>query len=77
MSILAYNNCPRGPTITFPKWDGQPGTVPIFLAQIESYKADPWFARVTNWIITLPTEAASQRVYADLMKDRIPAAQLN
>ena len=40
--------------------------------------ADPWFAGVTNWLVTLPTEAAdSQRVYADLMKDRLPAAQLN
>ena len=48
MQMLAISNNPRGPRVPFPTWDGSKVNLPLFLARIESYKSDPFFAPVTN-----------------------------
>ena len=56
------------PTIKFPKWDGKRSTVPVFLAQLDSYKGDPYFAAVTDWTTTtIANKRESQRVYSDML----------
>ena len=39
----------------FTKWDGTLPTTPPFLAQIETYKAEAFYAGVHNWAQTTPT----------------------
>ena len=56
------------PTIKFPKWDGQRSTVPVFLAQLDSYKGDPYFAAVADWSMTTPSNRRkSQCVYSNML----------
>ena len=38
----------------FPKWDGTPPKTPIFLAQVTTYKAEAFYARVHDWTCTTP-----------------------
>ena len=77
MQMLAISNNPRGPRVPFPTWDGSKVNLPLFLARIESYKSDPFFAPVTNWTATLPgQEIYSERLYADMMS-KLPTAQLH
>ena len=59
---------PKYPTIKFQKWDGLRSTVPIFLVQLDSYKGDPYFAVVTVWIMTTPSnQHKSQHVYSYML----------
>ena len=53
--------------------------VPLFLAQLASYKADPWCAPVSEWVMTRHgQEAFSQCIYANMMvAGRLPQVQLN
>ena len=52
--------------------------VPLFLAQIVSYKSDDWFPMVTNWVTIQPSQwAYIQRLYSIIMvRGRHPTAQL-
>jgi len=77
MQMLAMSNNPCGPQVPFPTWDGSKVNLPLFLARIESYKTDPFFAPVTSWTTTLPgQEIYSERLYADMMS-KLPTAQLH
>ena len=49
MSYLFKTQCPP-----FPTWDGTPSTTPMFLAQIETYKPNSFYAGVHNWTQTTP-----------------------
>ena len=56
------------PSIKFPKWDGQRSTVPVFLAQLDSYKREPYFAAVTDWTTTMQSNKREiQRVYSNML----------
>ena len=48
---------PKYPTVKFPKWDGKNKPILIFLAKLNSYMVDPFFANVTNWTATSPSNA--------------------
>jgi hypothetical protein len=79
MQQLASSSAPKGPTAHFPKWDGTNASVPVFLAQIGSYRADPFFTPVTDWTTTIAgQEPYSQRIYANMMATgKLPVAQLD
>ena len=51
--LLAYQFKPQRPL--FPKWDGTLPTTPLFLAQIETYKAKAFYTSVHVWTQTTPT----------------------
>ena len=42
----------------FPKWDGKLPTTPLLLAQIETYKAEAFYASIQDW--TKTTQMTSQ-----------------
>ena len=50
---LSYKFKPQRPP--FPKWDVTPPMTPLFLAQIETYKAEAFYSRVHDWTQTTPT----------------------
>ena len=54
-SATTTANLPKYPMIKFPKWDGKRASVPVFFAQLKSYKGDPFFTAVASWDITMPT----------------------
>ena len=59
---------PKYTTIKFLKWNSEQLSVPVFLAQLESYKGDPLFAAVVNWHVTSPTtQRESQQIYGDML----------
>jgi hypothetical protein len=77
MQMLAMSSNLRGPRVPFPTWDGSKVNLPLFLAQIESYKSDPFFASVTNWTVTLlGQEIYSKRLYANMMA-KLPTKKLH
>ena len=50
---LAYQFKPQRPP--FPKWDETQPTTPLFLAQIETYKAEAFYASIHTWTQMAPT----------------------
>ena len=50
--LMSYLYKPQIPP--FPKWDGTPPKTPIFLAQVTTYKAEAFYARVHDWTCTTP-----------------------
>ena len=51
----------KKPTTEFPSWNDSKDTISLFLAQLGSYKSDPYFNKVTSWKVTLPADAAQSR----------------
>ena len=51
-SLFYQLKCQRPP---FPKWDRTLPTTPLFLAQIETYKSEAFYAGVHDWTQTTPT----------------------
>ena len=50
---LSYQFKPDPPPLT--KWDSTPPTTPLFLAHIETYKSEAFYARVHDWTQKTPT----------------------
>ena len=50
---LVYQFKPQSPP--FPKWDGTQPKNPLVLAQIETHKAEAFYAGVHDWMQTTPT----------------------
>ena len=51
--LLAYHFKPQRPP--FPKWEGTLPTTPLIPAQIETYKAEAFYASIHNWTQTKST----------------------
>ena len=51
--LLSYQFKPQRPP--FPKWGGTLPTTPLFLTQIETYKAKAFYSGVNDWKQTTPT----------------------
>lgn len=68
---IATASAPKAPTISFPKWDTDtPDKLPVYLELLRAYKADPYFAPITNWATTEPhTTALSARIHNDMLKN--------
>ena len=59
---------PKAPSVKFPTWDGTTESVPVFLAQLSSYKGDPFFATVLDWTYTVPSNVVeSRRICIDMI----------
>ena len=58
---MAQSTALKGPTTSFPKWDASttPNNIAVYLELLRAYKADPFFAPVSNWAITLPASQVS------------------
>ena len=68
VSAMTTANLPKYPTIKFHKWDGKQASVPVSMAQLESYKGNPFFVVVARWYVTThTTQRESQRIYDNML----------
>ena len=67
---MAHSTALRGPTTPFPKYDASttPNDITVYLELLRAYKADPFFAPVSDWATTLPTsQVHSSRIHRDML----------
>ena len=69
---LAYQFKPQRPPFT--KWDGTLPTAPLLLAQIETYKAKAFYARIHDWTQTIPTTRQLSVAISSDMLDSLPSS---
>ena len=67
----------KKPTTAFPKYSGSLDTFPFFVMRLNLYKADPYFASVTNWSVTLPTSVSQSKRIHDDMFEILPSKYLH
>ena len=70
--VMSHQFKPQHPP--FPKWDGTPPTTPLFPAQIETYKAEAFYAGVHDWAQTTPTNRQLSVAISSDMLASLPSA---
>ena len=76
LNSIAATSTARGPALPFPSWDGSPNSLPVFLANLENYKADPFFSSVISWTYTDPADVVVSRRICTDMYARLPPMHL-
>ena len=67
----------KKPTTPFPKYSGSLDTFPFFVMRLNSYKADPYFAAVTDWTVTTATSVNQSKRIHDDMFEVLPSKYLH
>ena len=65
---------PSKPVTAFPKYTGKRNDVPLFLARLTNYKADPFYKDVFDWSTAHVGFAEQSRVLRSDVLDNIPAS---
>ena len=63
------------PVTTFPTYSGKRNDVPLFLARLTTYKADPFYKRVFDWSTTHPGFEEQSRVLRSDVLEHIPPSE--